>query len=263
MFPSRLLPDASPQARLHALREAVHAIETGSAASGGDCLSFGIAELDDRLARGGLPVAALHEAAPARPTLSDDAAASLFIAAIAARRTRQQKRGTVLWALARRDLFAPALAGAGLGPDRILYAECRDGKEVLAVMEEGLRHGGLVAVVGEVDRLEMAAGRRLQLAAEEGETSALMLRRWRRADVDPLAPPSAAVTRWRIGCAPSEMLPVPGVGRARWKVELVRQRGGPPHEWILEAPDAEARFALPARSGHRADQADGSGRIAA
>src|SRR3546814_13775616 len=62
---------------------------------------------------------------------------------------------------------------AGLPPDRVLYAEARSDKEVLAVMEEGLRHGGLAAVVGEVARVSMASTRRLQLAAEEGGTTAL------------------------------------------------------------------------------------------
>ena len=108
----------------------------------------------------------------------------------------------MLWALTRRDLFAPGLAQAGLTPDRLIYAECRNDEEVLAVMEEGVRHGGLAAVVGEAARADMAATRRLQLAAEESGTPALLLRRWRKAGADPLALPSAAFTRWRIGCAP-------------------------------------------------------------
>src|SRR3546814_13374279 len=69
---------------------------------------------------------------------------------------------------------------AGLPPDRVLYAEARSDEEVLAVMEEGLRHGGLAAVVGEVARVSMTSTRRLQLAAEEGGTTALMLKRWRK-----------------------------------------------------------------------------------
>src|SRR3546814_9475141 len=84
-----------------------------------------------------------------RAGLFDEAAATLFVAGISARRP-----GTVLWTLARRDLFAPGLMQAGLPPDRVLYAEARSDEEVLAVMEEGLRHGGLAAVVGEVARSE-------------------------------------------------------------------------------------------------------------
>ena len=216
---------SSLPSRLAALREEVRAIENAGRAADTHCLPFGIEAVDRRLAGGGLVVAGLHEAAPATPALGDDAASTLFVAALAARLAEGQ--GQVLWALSRRDLFAPGLAQAGLAPQRTFYAECRRDEELLAVMEEGLRHGGLAAVVGEVGRLGMAAGRRLQLAAEQGGTTALMLRRWRKADSDPLALPSASVTRWRIACAPSELCAVPGVGRARWQVTLVRQRGGP------------------------------------
>ena len=245
------------EARLAALREQVRHIESAGRAAGRSRLPMGLAEVDARLG-GGLAVGALHEAAPASPALGDEAAATLFLAALAAFLSGAEDDGAVLWALSRRDLFAPGLALAGLTPERLLYAECRRDEEVLAVMEEGLRHGGLAAVVGEVGALGLAAGRRLQLAAEEGGTTALMLRRWRRPGADPLAPPSAAVTRWRIGCVPSERMNVPTVGRARWQVALVRQRGGEPYDWILEAPDAEARLALPSRFADRPDQAVGA-----
>ena len=242
--------------RIDRLRAELRAIEGSGAEGERPCLEFGVEPIDRRLAGGGLSLASLHEMAAQSAGLGDDAAASLFIAAIAARLSALERGATVLWALARRDLFAPALQQAGLPPDRILYAECGRDEDVLAVMEEGLRHGGLAAVVGEVGRANMTATRRLQLAAEEGRTTALMLRRWRRSGEDPLGLPSAAVTRWRIGCAPSEPLPAPGVGRPRWHLVLARQRGGEPFEWILESPDAEGRLALPARSSHRPPAAD-------
>jgi protein ImuA len=244
-------------ARLAALRAEVRAIEAGRIGSGSGALPFGIDEVDGRLAGGGLAIAALHEVAGARPGLSDDAAATLFVAGIAARRAAAGPGGTVLWALARRDLFAPGLALAGLGPDRLIQAEAGRDEEVLAVMEEGLRRGCLSAVVGEVGRVAMASTRRLQLAAEESGTTALMLKRWRRGGEDPLAVPSSAMTRWRIACAPSEELPVPGVGRPRWHVELARQRGGEACEWILEGNDAEGRLALPAVFAHKPAAAAG------
>jgi protein ImuA len=248
-------------ARLAALRAEIAAIErSGFAGAERPCLAFGIDEVDRRLAGGGL-AAGLHEAAAATPAPGDEAAATSFLAGLAARFARVQgEGGQVLWALSRRDLFAPGLAAAGLTPGRLLYAECRNDEEVLAVVEEGVRHGSLAAVVGEVGRLAMPASRRLQLAAEEGGTAALLLRRWKRAGADPLAVPSAALTRWRLACAPASPLPYDGIGRPRWQVALVRQRGGPPYAWLLEAPDAEARLALPARSGDRPDRA---GRAAA
>lgn len=258
------IPLSSPsrQARLAELRDEVRRIESPQGCDGRRVLPFGLEAVDDRLTAGGLAVAGLHEVAPASSALGDDAASTLFIAAIAARLAGSDRM--ILWALSRRDLFAPGLAQAGLGPDRLIHAECRQEAEILAVMEEGLRHGGLAAVVGEVTgALRLPAARRLQLAAEEGGTMALLLRRARRGHSDPFAAPSAALSRWQIGCLPSERQPVPAVGRGRWQVTLVRQRGGAPAQWTLEAPDAEARLALPALSGDRPDQAGGTHRRAA
>ncbi len=249
------MPAATPNRteRLAALRAEVRAIESAGPEIARDCLAFGVEAIDRRLAGGGLAVPGLHEIAGAGASLADDAAATLFLAGVAARLGGGE--GTVLWALSRRDLFAPGLAAAGLGPARVLYAECRNDEEVLAVMEEGLRHRGLAAVVGEVGRAAMASSRRLQLASEEGGTAALLLKRWRKAGADPLAETSAAVTRWRIGSAPSSPLPVEGIGRPRWHVHLARQRGGEPFELLLEGSDAQGRLALPAQPRHRPDQA--------
>lgn len=243
--------------RLDVLRAEVRAIESAGRGTARECLPFGVEAIDSRLAGGGLVVPALHEIAGTGPDLGDDAAATLFIAGIAARLP-----GTVLWALRRRDLFAPGLALAGLGPNRVIYAECGSDEDVLAVMEEGLRHGGLAAVVGEASRVAMASTRRLQLAAEEGGTMALMLKRWRRGGEDPLAVPSSAMTRWRIGSVPSGALPVECVGRPRWRIDLARQRGGESFTLIMEGTDAKGRLALPARSGDRPDQAGGALRAA-
>jgi protein ImuA len=255
--------------RIAALRAEIATIERSERSPENLVLPFGIREVDERLASGGLAIG-LHEAASIGPDPQDEAAATLFIAALAARFSRRDEdRSQILWALTRRDLFAPALAQAGLTPDRILYAECGNDEEALAVMEEGIRHGSLAAVVGEVGRALMPATRRLQLASEEGGTAALLRRRWKKRDCDPLDLPSAALTRWRIGCRPASHLPFTaigpfeGIGRPCWDVALVRQRGGPPHNWYLEAPDAEARLALSARSGDRPDQSDGSATIAA
>jgi hypothetical protein len=53
------------------------------------------------------------------------------------------------------NLFAPALAQAGLKSDRVIYLEAGDDKSVLACFEEALRRGGLGGVVAEVARLPM------------------------------------------------------------------------------------------------------------
>jgi protein ImuA len=245
--------------RLEQLRAEVRAID----AAGKDpaaVLPFGVEAVDARLAGGGLADAGVHEVAGASAGYSDDAAATLFLAGMAGRRAGA--RGTVLWVVSRRDLFAPGLAQVGLAPERLLVAEAGRDADVLAVMEEGLRHGALAAVAGEIGVAGLTETRRLQLAAEEGGTMALLLRRWRKGD--PLDQPSTALTRWRIGSARSAPLPVQGVGPARWQVELARQRGGQSFSLILEACDAQGRLALPAVPRDRPDQAGaGSWRRAA
>lgn len=230
----------SDPAILTRLREQLRAMETGGFRRR-PVLPFGISPLDARLADGGLRLDALHEIAGAGADLAEECAATLFMAGIAARAW-----GPVLWAVRRRDLFAPGLAQAGLDPKRVIYAEASDDAELLAIMEEGLRHRGLGAVIGEAKRVAMPATRRLQLAAEGGRTIALLLKRHPREGADPLGAPSAAVTRWRVAATPSSPLPVEGVGRPRWRLSLARQRGGDPFELEVEACDATGRCALPA-----------------
>jgi protein ImuA len=213
-------------------------------------LPFGIAAVDNHLPGGGLVRGALHEVVEAGPAAEFAGSATLFTAGIAAR-----LKGPVLWCLTRRDLFAPGLALAGLTPDRVIYVEAGRDRDVLPLVEEGLRERGLAAVVGEVTHLNLIASRRLQLAAEVSSVTALLLRRWWTvAEKDLAALPSAAVTRWRIAHVPSESVPAPGLGRAKWQVDLVRCRGGEPRSWILEACDAKGRLALPAALAGRPDQ---------
>jgi len=201
-------------------------------------LPFGIAALDDHLPPGGLARGTVHEILEAGPSGEQSASALLFAAGLAAR-----LGGPVLWCLRRRDLFAPALSAVGLHPDRILFVETWHETDVLPVLEEGLRQSGLAAVVGEVSRFRLTPSRRLQLAAERSGVTALVLRRWRAAAPD--AEPTAAITRWRVTPVPSSPLPAPGVGRARWHVELLRCRGAEPRSWLLDACDAQGRLALP------------------
>ncbi len=223
------------------LRRRILALDHSARASR-PALSFGVEAMDRHLPWGGLPLGTLHECVEGGMESEHAAAATLFTAGILAR-----MRGTVLWCLRGHDLFAPALASVGLGPDRVIYVETWRDAEVLPAMEEGLRHGGLAGVVGEVARLGLTASRRLQLAAEGSGVPAFVLRRWRNdAERASGSEPSAVFTRWRISPASSRAPPAPGLGRARWRVELLRCRGAEATSWVLEACDAEGRLALPA-----------------
>lgn len=230
------------------------ALLQGSAGRKSDSLAFGVPEIDAVLPGGGLAYGAVHEFAGGGAGVVDGAAATLFAAGIAAR-----TRGKIVWCLTRPDLFFPALAQAGLHPDRVVFVEADGQEDVLASMEEALAFGGLGAVVGEIVRLPMVASRRLQLAAEKTGTMGLVVRRWRRqVEASDFGQPTASTTRWRLSVLPSEALPVPGVGRPRWLLELIRVKAGECAEFIVGACDATGHIHLSAGSADRADQADGS-----
>lgn len=225
-------------------------------------LPFGVGDLDNRLNGGGLRAGALHEVAARTCSLVDDAAATLFLAGVAAREARNM-RAPVLWASCRNDLYAPGLAQAGLSSANVIYAQPKDEAALLAVVEDAIRDGTPAAVVAEAAKVSMVATRRLQLVAAEADIPVLLLRRWRGRSQDPLGEPSAAWTRWRIASVPSQRLTVAGVGRARWSVELARQRTGGSFSLIVEGCDETGCLAVPAALGHRAAETAGSARYAA
>jgi len=230
-------------ASIVALRERIRCLERPAARPGG-VLPFGVPALEEPLS-GGLALGALHDVAGGGGDEVMAAAATLFVAGFLARLERP-----VLWCAVARDLFAPGLAGVGLEAARVLHAVAPDEKHVLLVMEEALRHPGLAAVVGEMSRLPMVASRRLVLAAEKSGVMAVALRR-RREGKPWDTGINAAATRWCVTPVASAPGAEPGLGRARWRVELVRCRGGAGGSWEMEACDAQGRLGVFADMGIR------------
>jgi protein ImuA len=137
----------------------------------------------------------------------------------------------------RDDLFAPGLAGLGFPAERLIQVCARDDAEALSVMEDALGAVGVTAVFGEVEDVDLTAGRRLQLACEKRGSTAFVLRRSpfgnaaRRAAVG-----STAATRWRVASAPSEPPAGEfGLGAPRFEVALERCRGGRTGAFLFEA----------------------------
>jgi protein ImuA len=152
----------------------------------------------------------------------------------------------------------------GLDPARLIIVSPPRDIDLLWTMEEALRLGALAAVVGEIDgraaRLDLTSTRRLQLAAEEHTTPAFLLTGHESAGA------TAAVTRWRVGSAPSsptvEIAGLAGlIGRPRWHVRLERCRGARlaadmggarDGEWIVEW-DARTKMLHDASDADAAD----------
>src|SRR6516165_103395 len=271
------------RAHLPELRERIRRIERPTALVHG-VLPFGIAAIDQVLPGGGLALGALHEILGVGGDEEDGALAAAFAAGILGRvglhRTpgtpapcslpgaslaggrpgapppTEERRGggMVLWCLPRPNLYGPGLAAHGLDPARLVLVRAPRDAEILWAMEEGLRAPGIAAVVGEVGSLAAVASRRLQLAAERSGITVFLLRRWRNGGqaAHERALPNAAVTRWRIAALPSRPMPgEPGVGRPRWRIELLRCRGGEPASWEVEEADATGHVSLAAALADR------------
>ena len=206
-------------------------------------LPLEVEEIDRRLPGGGLRLAGLHELWPAWREW-DEGAATGFLLALGARLLAQQQ-GTLLWVSRADDLYAPAAAVAGVPPSRLLRVRARRQEDLLWALEQGLKCSDLVGVVGEVAGIDPVAARRLQLAAETAGRPCFLLQRCGRSERPTAGSP--AVTRWRIGALPSDpTLPRGLVGEPRWRLELLRCRGGQPADFEVEWNDATGALALAA-----------------
>jgi len=219
---------------------------------------LGLEPLDRALPWGGLPTACLHEVSAGAAA---DGAVAGFAAYLLARLSAAagRRQSAVLWCAAGDGLYGPGLAAYGLDTHRLILVRGRRQADLLWALEEALRSGALAAVLGEVEEADLTATRRLQLAAEAGRTTALLLR-----PPGGKPAPSAAVTAWRIAAAPSGAAPWgAGLGRERWRLELVRCRGGLPRQWLVEWNDEANRLAVAAEFRDRSvDAPTGARRLA-
>ncbi len=245
--PESSTPVAVKIRKINELREALGRLERGGSAPR-PALALGIPAVDTALG-GGLATGCLHEVLAGPDGGSGDAAATGFGLALLARLLGGDTR-PALWCARRIDLYGPGLAAFGLDPGRLILLEAAKPAELLWAMEEGLRCPGLAAVVAELDGLDLTAGRRLQLAAEAGGATGLVL--GRRAGGGAPAP-----ARWRVPPPPGAGLAAGG--SARWHVELLRCRGGRPRDWEMEWHDGTGDLALAAALRDRPAAAPAAG----
>jgi len=230
-------PSIAPLGRARPLPAHLAALRDRLRKPAGDwgTLPFGDARVDACLPAGGLPLGQLHEIGAAGLEAETGVLTAGFVATLLA---RLPARLPILWIAPCDDLHPPGLLAYGLDPGRLLLVRPRDDAGTLGAMETALRAGGLAAVVGEVGRLERTASRRLQFACLGSGVTGFALRRWphghKRADREA----TAAVTRWQLVPAPSE-LDGREPGPPRWRVVLTHARGGRPGAWILELPMKE------------------------
>jgi protein ImuA len=233
-IPEPVMPDRAD--RLAALRARVRRLEGFAEAGAHGVLPIGLSALDAALPGGGLRLACLHDIAAHRADAGDDGAATGFAALLAARLAAHAgdgPAGTVLWLTRADTLYPPGLSRFGLAPDRLIVARAASQTDLLWSLEEAARSGAIAAVVGEAAALGPTASRRLQLAAETGGATVLLLQT--AGEEAGAAQPGTAATRWRVAAAASRPAPgEPGVGPERWQLDLVRCRGGRPGSWLVD-----------------------------
>ena len=188
--------------------------------------AFGLGPVEAAFPNGIFPVGALHELVC--PTPEQAAATSGFIAGILG--TLMKQDGACLWIGSSRKLFPSSLSVFNVEPDRVIFIDLKREKDVLWVTEEALKCEGLSAVIAELQDINIAQSRRLQLAVESSKVTGFIL----RTDLNK-AKTSTCVARWQISPISSETEDgLPGVGFPRWQVELLKVRNGNPGVWKIE-----------------------------
>lgn len=236
---------------LAALRSRIRALEGWGTDGAAGILPFDLVEIDAALPGGGLPLACLHEILPADP--AHDGAATGFAAVLATRLAILTGETPVLWLSRARDLYPPGLAAFGLTPSRLLIGRATSRVDLLWALEEAARSATLAAVIGEGAAPGLSESRRLQLAAEAGGVTLVLLGRATTGTTGSMTATSGsttAVTRWRIAAAPGSTThgrtdpTESGVGKTAWQVELVRCRGGRPGRWTVLSNGPDGTLAL-------------------
>lgn len=194
--------------------------------STGKLTSVGLKDIEAVFPNAVFPTAAIHEFVSSSP--ESLACTAGFIGGLL--NSLMKKEGISLWISASRMLFPPSLKLFGLEPDKLVFIDLKQQKDILWATEEALKCEGISAVIAEMKTINFAESRRLQLAVEKSRVTGLII----RTDPDQLRATSCAA-RWQITSLASEMTDnMPGVGLPRWNVELLKVRNGNPGTWQIE-----------------------------
>ena len=197
-------------------------------------LTMGLGAIECAFPNNSFPLGAVHEFIC--PDAEAIAASGGFIASILSK--LMQNDSASIWISSSQNIFVPALSSFGINPDKIIFIELKNQKEILWALEEALKCEGLAAVIGEIPELSFTFSRRLQLAVEQSRSTGFIIRNNpRKLDT------TACITRWRICSLPSTSEnDMPGVSFPRWNVELLKVRNGKPGTWQIEYAGGKFRY---------------------
>lgn len=209
----------------------------------------GLENVDEYLPVNNLCRNGLHEIVPGE--YGDEAAATGFTLSLLKQYLTLEGRpqtGSILWCQNAEEisekgrLQGSGIARFGIDPDRIIFAEAKNTRETLWVLEEAASCADICAIIGEVGSVSFTETRRLTLAAQEAGIPLLLIRNPK------YLMGTNANTRWRVSSTVGQpdLFDPKAPGNPTWQVELIRCRGGRPNEWCLEWSYETHRFALAA-----------------
>lgn len=186
---------------------------------------IGLGQLENAFPNGVFPKSVVHEfISENREQL---AATSGFVGGVLSH--LMGKREVCVWISTSRTFFPAAAKAFGVEPDRIVFVCMPREREVLWAIEEALKCKGIAIVIGELQEMDFVQSRRLQLVVEKSRATGLILRNTPRK-----MGATACAARWHITSLPSAIDDgMPGVGRPRWKVTLLKVRSGQTGTWHL------------------------------
>ncbi len=203
----------------------------------GNAVTLGLGPMLAAFPNHSFPIAAVHELICGG--VEDAAATGGFLAGLIGGLMRSD--GAAIWIGRSPTIFPPALNYFGIKPERVIFIDLQQEKDVLWAMEEALKCRGLAAVVGEIKELGFTASRRLQLAVEASRVTGFILRHQPRN-----LGANACVARWQVRSIPSEAVDgLPGIGFPRWQVDLAKVRNGKPGSWPVSWAAGRFAFATP------------------
>jgi len=200
----------------------------------------------------------LHEIKPA--AYRDAPSALAFaLAFIGDRLTRRENASPLLWCLTERAArewgapYGPGLIAFGLDPALVLIVQARNAIDAAWALEEGLKAGAFIAVLGQIEVKALIIARRLGLAAQVSRTPCLLLSGPQGGGLP------GTLTRWRVASERTSggAFDASAPGAPAWHLTLERCRGmAPARSWTVEFRDVAYGFRLAPRFADRAAEAD-------
>lgn len=211
--------------RLYELQKSILSLEGYKITSTDNACNIGFDPIEYAFPIKTFPIGNIHELLSSQENSS---ATTGFISGILSK--LMHLGGVCIWISVSRTIFPAALPSFGVQPDKIIFIDLKNDKDVLYAMHEALKCDKLISVVGEISNINFKESRQLQLAVEQSRVTGFIIRNQHRS-----LNPVACIARWRIISLPSELKDgMPGVGFPRWNVELLKVRNGKPGSWKIE-----------------------------